>query len=171
MSKQDKSNDKKIEFYKEEMLSHSKQLDDKATFEAWSSYELMQKSRLLKTTFEKCEQKFMARKCEGEMNDADALQFKQTRTEMQNLYINMQAKLEMRADWLKKSENMPEDRNEIENVVVAEAQQIQTIKKKEIPQLNSPNGPFNGSLNDWFNFHDEIKNKVCENLVLKMNRK
>lgn len=171
MSKQDKSNDAKIEFYVEQMQELSKQLDD-TTFEEWSVYEIIQRGKRLKSTFEKCDQKFMAKKCEREMDEAEALQFKQTRTNMENLYIKMQAKLEMRADFLQTNKNKSQEHNATQIEHQAEAQQqTQVITKNKIPELDLPNGSFSGSMNDWFKFRNEINQKLCENSNLNDEEK
>lgn len=155
MSK-DKNNESKRMFYAEKLQEAKKQIDDPNALKSWSIYELNERAELLKANFEKFEAKCMAKSCEQEMND-DALQnFTTECTKFDALYVRLKAKLQGRIEFLKANpEHFVEETQADEKM---QQQQAKTARLKLSYQ-----GQFNGSMNEWFVFHDAIEEQLYKN--------
>lgn len=155
MTGKDKNVDAKLNYYAEKIHELGNLMKDEARFLQWSIYELNERSEVLKANYARHEQKCMAKKAENKMNAEESKQFYDETREIDDLYIALRSKIQMRIDFIKENPNEAQ----------TQKQEAQHSSEKESEKKNPMHAikPFSGSLNDWFEFHDEIDKWVVKN--------
>lgn len=101
MPRKDKNAEAKMEYYAMKILDLQDQMKDDAQFPRWSTYELSERADVLKANYSKHEQKCKAKINEKSMNDEELKQFRANMKKIDELYIELKAKLQQRIDELK----------------------------------------------------------------------
>lgn len=160
MTKKDDNNEEKMNYYAMKIDDLDTQMKDDARMLQWSIYELNERADVLKTNYAKHEQKCMAKIGEKNMNEEETKDFREKVKAVDELYIELKAKLQQRIDYLKANPIEAQSAEPSCSHQVAEAAQVKQALSVEYETR------FAGSMNDWFQFHDEMKSKIYDNANL-----
>lgn len=145
-----------MNYFTNKIKEFKKQIDDAQQFDAWTIYELKERTEVLKADYSKHECKNVALEAKNELTSEASAAFYVECSKIDDLYVSMKAKIEQRIEYLNKktdaqfTTSKPNEQNA----------QTKQVANQIVPVCTRQ---FNGSMNQWLDFFDEAKEKIHDN--------
>lgn len=164
-AKAKKANETKRLFFQEAIKRAETQMNDKTLFESWSAMELEERIECLRSNYGKFQTHDSNVRCEDDLDAEKVEQLSEESEVMENLCIELKAKLRKRIEALKANEKKQHE-------IMQKGEDASSVKSdQQVAEVPLEWGTFDGNFGDWHVFKKEFGESVNQNVIFSAEEK